>query len=66
MEEITKNEERLHHPHSPSSWAKLRKCRLYKSSPTPSKWAVIGTNSHELLEGKLKEYNKSVCKDKAE
>lgn len=60
------SEEREHHRHSPSNWAKWRKCGLYKSSSTPSKWAVIGTNSHDLLEQKLKEYNKRVCKDKPE
>jgi len=57
-------EERSHHPHSPSNWAKWLKCGLYKSDPSPSKWAVIGTNSHDQLEERLKEYNDSVGKGK--
>ena len=60
------SEEREHHPHSPSNWAKWRKCGLYQSDPTPSKWALIGTGSHEELENKLKEYNKGVSKGKTQ
>lgn len=59
-------EERGHHPHSPSTWAKIKKCSLYKSDPAPSKYALIGTQSHELLEEKLKSYNESVRKNNIE
>lgn len=56
------DQDRSHHPHSPSNWAKWLKCGLYKSDPSPSKWAVIGTNSHDQLEERLEEYNRSVRK----